>query len=65
MNLRQYFHKKVRVVDIDDIEYIGEVAAFTYAKDNGDIGEDSIAIRPAHVELAESEIKSIEIIEDE
>ncbi|MCC8135972.1 MAG: hypothetical protein LIO40_04770 [Ruminococcus sp.] len=64
MNLRQYFHKKVRVISASGKEYIGEVAAFTYAKDNDD-GEDSIAIRPAHVELSESEIKSIEIIEDE
>ncbi|MCD7811204.1 MAG: hypothetical protein LUG91_05050 [Ruminococcus sp.] len=65
MNLRQYFHKKVRVISASGKEYIGKVDAFTYAKDNGDIGEDSIAIRPAHVELAESEIKSIEVIEDE
>lgn len=64
MDLEQYFCKKVRVVDIDDIEYIGKVAAFTYAKDNGDIGEDSIAIFEERIELAESEIKSIEIIEE-
>ncbi|MCD7811205.1 MAG: hypothetical protein LUG91_05055 [Ruminococcus sp.] len=65
MNLEQYFCKKVRVVDIDGIEYVGKVNAFTYAKDNGDVGEDSIAIFSADIELAESEIKSIEVIEDE
>ncbi len=63
MNLEQYFCKKVRVVSTNGKEYTGEVDAFTYAKDNGDIGEDSIAIFSAGIELAESDIKSIEIVE--
>ncbi|MCC8136416.1 MAG: hypothetical protein LIO40_07115 [Ruminococcus sp.] len=64
MDLEQYFCKKVRVKSISGKEYVGKVAAFTYAKDNGDIGEDSIAIFEERIELAESEIKSIEIIEE-
>ncbi len=64
MNLRQYFGKIVRVIDVDNVEYTGKVNAFTYAKDNGDIGEDSIAIFSAGIELTESDIKSIEILED-
>ncbi len=63
MNLEQYFHKTVHIVDVDDREYIVEARGFTYAKDNGDIGEDSIAVVPAGIELAESDIKSIEIVE--
>ncbi|MCD7890972.1 MAG: hypothetical protein LUG26_04150 [Ruminococcus sp.] len=64
MDLRQYFHKKVRVKSINGKEYVGKVAAFTYAKDNGDIGEDSIAIFEEGIELGESDIVSIEIIEE-
>ncbi|MCD7811087.1 MAG: hypothetical protein LUG91_04450 [Ruminococcus sp.] len=63
MDLEQYFCKKVRVLAINGKEYVGKVDAFTYAKDNDDT-EDSIAIFEEGIELGESDIVSIEIIEE-
>ena len=61
------YFKQVRVIDIDGVEYIGEVDDVGRAEEN-DSGEDSIGIitRPdinMGVDLNRSEILSIEILE--
>ena len=59
--------KKVRVIDIDNIEYIGYFLDYTIALDNEE-NEWSIDIFPSKianfgVELFESDIKTIDVVE--
>lgn len=61
-NLSQFQNKKVKVIDMEDDVYIGNVVLFTPAKDN-DSEEDAIAISSG-IWLDEGEIKSIEVVED-
>lgn len=60
--------KKIRIVDIDDDEFIGNVIDVTDAGEYADesITETGITISfdGKHVEFMQSEIKSIEIIEE-
>ncbi|MCD8219194.1 MAG: hypothetical protein LUC50_02245 [Ruminococcus sp.] len=63
MNLEQYFEKNVRVTSVNGVKYTGKVDVFAYAKDN-DTNEDAIAITSAGLWLDESDIKSIEILEN-
>ena len=65
----KYYGKgvKVRVIDTDNIEYVGEIDSFTQALDNEE-NERSIAVMTNEkermgVELFESEIKSIKVIQ--
>lgn len=67
MKLSDYAGKKVRIIDTDGISYIGYVFGYTKAEDNEE-NEPSIDILPTKtsdngVELFESEIKSIEIVQ--
>lgn len=59
--------KKVKIVDVDDFEFIGNVIDITDSEEyaDEDITETGITISfdGNHVEFMESEIKSIEIIE--
>lgn len=59
--------QKVKIVDVDDFEFIGNVIDITDSEEyaDEDITETGITISfdGNHVEFMESEIKSIEIIE--
>ena len=66
MDLEDYVGKKVRIISINDNEFIGKAEGFTQALDN----EPEIASIDIEnekdsklYELYENEIKSIEIIE--
>ena len=66
MKLSDYAGKKVKIVDIDNITYQGIVFGYTKAEDN-DENEASIDVFPNKyssngIELFESEIRSIEVI---
>ncbi len=63
MNLEQYFNRRVRVIDKLGKAYVGVVDVFTYAKDN-DVNEDAIAISGVGIWLDESDIQSIELIDN-
>ena len=67
MKLSNFAGKKVKIVDNDNKIYQGFVLGYTKAEDN-DENEASIDVLPSKksldgVELFESEIKSIEIIQ--
>lgn len=67
MKLSDFAGKKVKIVDNDNKIYQGFVLGYTKAEDN-DENEASIDVLPSKksfngVELFESEIKSIEIIQ--
>ncbi len=64
MNLIQYEGKNVRVCTKDGMVYSGIVDLYTSTNDN-DVNEPAIAISTEYIWLDESEIKSIEVIEDE
>ncbi|MCD8188086.1 MAG: hypothetical protein LUD57_05685 [Ruminococcus sp.] len=64
MNLIQYEGKNVRVCTKDGMVYSEIVDLYTSANDN-DVNEPAIAISTEYIWLDESEIKSIEVIEDE
>lgn len=59
--------QKVKIVDVDDFEFIGNVIDVTdsdeYADENIKESGITISFDGNHVEFMESEIKSIEIIE--
>ncbi len=63
MNLEQYFCKKVRLIDINGKSFQGLVDGFSYAKDD-ERNEDAIDLDCGYG-FYESDIVSIEIIEDE
>lgn len=63
--LREYFNKQVKIIDVDNKEFIGFVETYTPALDSDD-NIDGISIKPKGakhlVNLCENEIKSIEVI---
>lgn len=68
MNLRSYFDRHVKIIDIDGDEWHGYVDNYTSALDNDDENEASIVCKidgekKRYIEFMEHEIKSIEIEE--
>lgn len=68
-SLEKYLFKKVKVVDRDNMSYIGYVDSFTSAADNDDT-EESVGIIPNEfvregIELFSSQIKTIELVDKE
>ncbi len=63
MDLSNFFKKKVRIIDLSGKETIGYCDGYIPDKDN-DISEDSIEIGKAGVGFYESDIQSIEIVEE-
>lgn len=68
MNLKQYYGKAVRIVDVDDEVFEGKVTDYIYPGDD-DTGLESIIIdctngklKGKGVEFWEKDIKSIEVI---
>lgn len=68
INLWRYQEaKKIKITDINDQEFVGNVVDVTDAEENMDdsVKEDAItvSVNKAHIEFMQSEIKSIEALE--
>ena len=64
MNLENYWGKKVKIIDIDDKEWVGFVSGFTDENNNPE-EKASIDLKVDYsiYEIFEDEIKSIKIID--
>lgn len=66
MNLEEYVGKRIRIIDIDEKEFIGKAIGFTQALDN-EPEIDEIDIRNESNNrlygILKTEIKSIEVLE--
>lgn len=66
MNLEEYHKKRVKIIDVDDKQWIGYVDLYCQKEDNEE-NEDSIIVKVDGIsegltEFMESEIKSISVI---
>lgn len=63
MELKQFYNKKVHIVDSSGKEWEGFVDTYTYPEDN-ESGNESIIVKTSDisVEFEENDIKSIEIV---
>lgn len=62
----KWFGKKVRIIDIDNKEFIGIVDGITGAADNDETGRDSLDLDDGKsiIFFSDNEIASVEIIEE-
>ena len=60
-------HKKIKITDVDDQEFMGNVIDVTHSGEyaDEDIQENgiTISVNGTHIEFMQSEIKSIDVIE--
>jgi hypothetical protein len=65
VTLKQYYNKKVKIVDVDDEVFYGTVSDYFYPEDN-EPEEESIVIDSLSgdlLEFYEKNIKSIEVVD--
>jgi len=66
MDLKKYINKKVKIIDINDKEWIGEATSIDLAINYDDVEYDELDLEinglSSIIAFPENEIKSIEII---